>query len=50
MSIKERVRMCQIIEQMEIKKEFSKRLGLENKSTFHGKPIDENSDNKRDKQ
>ena len=50
MSIQERVRMCQLIDQMERKKEFSERLGLENKSTFHGEPIDKNIGNKRDKQ
>ncbi|MCH5253964.1 MAG: hypothetical protein J1F41_03495 [Lachnospiraceae bacterium] len=48
MSIQERVRMCQLINQMESKKELCKRLGLVNKSTFHGNPIDECFGNKRD--
>ena len=47
MSIQERLRMCQLIDQMENKKELCKRLGLENESTFHGKPIDEYIGNKR---
>lgn len=41
MSIQERIRMCQLIEQMEKRKELSKRLGLENESKFHGKSINE---------
>ena len=36
MSVQERVRMCRLIEQMDEKRALSKRLGLENKSTFHG--------------
>lgn len=48
MRIQERVRMCQLIDQMASKKELCKRLGLENKSTFHGNPIDEYLGNKRD--
>lgn len=42
MSVQERVRMCQLINQMESKGTFSKRLGLENRSTFHGNPVNEN--------
>lgn len=42
MSVEERVRMCHLVNLMESKKVLSKRLGLENKSTFHGNPIDEN--------
>ena len=48
MSIQDRVRMCRLIDQMESRQELCKRLGLENKSTFHGNPIDEYPDNKRD--
>ncbi|MCH5256169.1 MAG: hypothetical protein J1D87_02705 [Lachnospiraceae bacterium] len=47
MSVQERLRMCQLIDQMESKEELCKRLGLENKSTFHGYPIDEYLGNKR---
>ena len=50
MSIQERVRMCRLIERMESKKELCKRLGLENKSTFHGNPLDEYLGNKKDKE
>ena len=40
MNVQERVSMCLIIEQMKNKPELSKRLGLENKSTFRNKYID----------
>lgn len=36
MSIKERILICQMIEKMEKLKEYSKLLGLENKSSFRG--------------
>lgn len=41
MDIQERVRISRLIGQMERKKELCIRLGLENKSTFYGNPIDE---------
>lgn len=47
MSVQERIRMCRIINQMEDLPELSKRLGLENKSTLHGKYIDEKQERKR---
>ena len=34
MSIQERMRMCRLTEQMEHQKEYSKKIGLENRSTF----------------
>lgn len=46
MHIQERLKICQLIDQMENKKELCKRLGLENKSTFHGNLIEENLDKK----
>ncbi len=45
MSVQERVRMCRLIDQMERQKEYSKRLGLENRSTFHGTRIYDTSGN-----
>lgn len=36
MMVQERLRLCQIIYQMECNPQLGKRLGLENKSTFHG--------------
>ena len=39
MSIQERMRRCRLIEQMKSHKEYSKRLGLENQSTFYGEKI-----------
>lgn len=42
MSVQERVRMCHLVDLMESKGALSKRLGLENKSTFHGSPVDKN--------
>lgn len=49
MSVQERVRMCQLINQMESKGTFCKRLGLENRSTFHGNPVNENYERRNDK-
>ena len=46
MSVQERVKMCRIIAQMENKPALSKRLGLENKSTFHGSYVDERFEKK----
>ena len=40
MSVQERIRMCQIIEKMEVHEDYSKRLGLENKSSYHGSPVE----------
>ena len=40
MSVQERIRMCRIIDQMQTNPETCKRLGLENKSTFHGNEVD----------
>lgn len=40
MSVQERMRMCQIIEKIEEQKEYSKRLGLENRSSFRGSQIE----------
>lgn len=39
MSVQERMRMCKLVEKMENQRAFSKRLCLENNSSFHGKPI-----------
>ncbi len=39
MSVQERVRMCRIIDQMPNNPAASKRLGLENRSTFHGNEV-----------
>lgn len=39
MNVQERIRMCRLVEKMENQREFSKRLCLENISSFHGKPI-----------
>ena len=40
MGVQERMKMCQIIEKMETQKEYSKRLGLENRSSFRGSPVE----------
>ena len=45
MSVKERVRMCRLIDQMECHEEYSKKLGLENQSTFCGERIYDASGN-----
>lgn len=44
MSIEERVKRCCLIEQMDRDPALSERLGLENKSTFHGKVIGREKD------
>ena len=49
MSVQERVRMCRLIEQMDEKRVLSKRLGLENKSTFHGNLLYEDFGKERGK-
>ena len=49
MSIQERMRMCRLIEQMEKQKECSKKLGLENRSTFCGVRIDDTYGNMEDR-
>ena len=41
MTIEERIRTCMLIEKMFEQKEYSERLGLENRSRFHGKAIEE---------
>lgn len=41
MTIAERIRTCMLIEKMIEQKEYSERLGLENRSRFHGKEIEE---------
>ena len=45
MSILKRMKICRIIDRMESNPELSKRLGLANKSTFHGDYIDKQYEN-----
>ena len=44
MSIEERVKRCRLVEQMDSYPALSERLGLENKSTFHGTVIGRDTD------
>ena len=44
MTIEERIRTCMLIEKMFEHKEYSERLGLENRSRFHGKTIEESEE------
>lgn len=46
MSIKERIRLSLLIEKMNKQSSYSKKLGLEDKSTFHGVRIKKEEDNK----
>ena len=39
MSVEKRIRMCLLIEKMSEQKEFSKRLGIEDVSTFRGEQV-----------
>lgn len=48
MSIQERMRMCRLIEQMEHQKEYSKKIGLENRSIFCGVRINDTYGNVED--
>ena len=39
MSIEQRVRTCRLLEKMKSQEDYSKRLGLENRSTMNGKQM-----------
>lgn len=41
MAIEQRIRKCLLVEKMHEQKSYSKKLGLENISKFHGKRITE---------
>lgn len=42
MSVEQRVQTCRLLEKMRMQASYSKRLGLEDVSTVHGKRINEN--------
>ncbi|MDD7641281.1 MAG: hypothetical protein PUK75_02155 [bacterium] len=44
MTIEERIRTCLLLEKIREQKEYSERLGLENRSRFHGKTIEESEE------
>lgn len=39
MPVEQRIRLCLLIEKIYAQREFSKMLGLEDKTTFHGEKI-----------
>lgn len=39
MPVKQRIRICRLIEKMQEQKEYSKKLGLEDRSRFHGERV-----------
>ena len=39
MSVRERIMICRVVEKIEVQEGYSKKLGIENASTFHGKPV-----------
>ena len=41
MTTEQRIRTCLLLEKIGEQKEYSERLGLENRSRFHGKAIEE---------
>ena len=41
MHLAERIRLCRLLDKMEEQKTYSKKLGLENTSTFHKKQIND---------
>ncbi len=45
MPVEQRIRMCLLIDKMETQKDYSKKLGLENFTTFHGKKISGEEEN-----
>lgn len=47
MMVEQRIKTCMLIEKMYEQTEYSERLGLENKSSFHGKNIEEREEKKR---
>lgn len=40
MSIEQRIRVCRLLEKMEGQEAYSKKIGMENTSIFHGRRID----------
>ena len=42
MSVEQRIQTCRLLEKMRMQKDYSKRLGLEDISTIHGRQIDKN--------
>ncbi len=45
MTVKQRIRACLLIEKMQKRKDFSEKLGLEDRSEFHGKRINRGEGN-----
>ena len=45
MSIEKRIRLCRLLDKMEIEKSYSQKLGLENTSTFHNRQIKQDINN-----
>ena len=41
MTVEQRIKTCLLIEKIHEQKDYSERLGLENRSRFHGKAIEE---------
>ena len=39
MSVEQRVRICRLLEKIKVQEEYSKKLGVENLSTYHGKKL-----------
>lgn len=46
MPVEQRIKRCLLIEKMSVQKAYSEKLGLENKSKFHGKIIQKEEENK----
>ena len=40
MSVEQRIQTCMLLEKMRVQKDYSRRLGLEDISTLHGRQID----------
>lgn len=47
MTIKQRIRTCMLIEKIYGQMEYSERLGLENRSRFHGEHTEERKERNR---
>jgi len=46
MTVEQRIRTCLLIEKMQKQKDFSEKLGLEDRSEFHGKRINREEGNR----
>ena len=49
MSVRERILICRVVEQITQQEGYSKKLGLQNKSTYRGEPVGQKTKGARSK-